>query len=83
MKCPKCQSDNREGAKFCNECASKLEVACPECGNINQPGSKFCDECAHNLASPSEPSPKTLTFEEKIDKIQRYLPKGLTSLTRS
>ena len=32
MKCPKCQFDNREGAKFCKECGAKFELACPECG---------------------------------------------------
>jgi class 3 adenylate cyclase len=30
------------------------------------------------LTPPSEPPPKELSFDEKIDKIQRYLPKGLT-----
>ena len=78
MKCPKCHSDNETGAKFCNECGAKLEIACPECGKTNRPGSKFCNECGHNLTTPSEPSPKDLSFDEKIDKIQRYLPKGLT-----
>jgi len=38
----------------------------------------FCMECGHNLILPSEPSPKDLSFDEKLDKIQRYLPKGLT-----
>ena len=78
MKCPKCQFDNREGAKFCNECASKLEFPCPKCGNINRAGSRFCDECGHDLTIPSEPTPQDLSFDEKIAKIQRYLPKGLT-----
>ena len=78
MKCPKCQSDNETGAKFCNECGTKLEIACPECGKANRPGSKFCNECGHNLTLPSEPLPKGLSFDEKLDKIQRYLPKGLT-----
>ncbi|NIS67387.1 MAG: guanylate cyclase, partial [Proteobacteria bacterium] len=78
MKCPKCQFDNREGAKFCNECGNKLEVACPECGKINRLGSKFCDECGQNLRLPSEPSLKDLSLDEKLAKIQRYLPKGLT-----
>jgi len=27
MKCPKCQSENPEGAKFCNECGKKLYEA--------------------------------------------------------
>ncbi len=78
MKCPKCQFENPDDAKFCNECANKLELICPECGKSNPPGSKFCNECAKNLTLPSEPPPKELSFEEKIDKIQRYLPKGLT-----
>ena len=82
MKCPKCQFENDDGAKFCNECGHKLELACPQCGKVNQPGSKFCNECGHNLALSSEsspkPSPTELSFDEKLDKIQRYLPKGLT-----
>jgi predicted ATPase/class 3 adenylate cyclase len=32
----------------------------------------------HNAGHPSEPAPKELSFDEKLDKIQRYLPKGLT-----
>ncbi|MBL7177909.1 MAG: AAA family ATPase [Desulfobacteraceae bacterium] len=78
MKCPKCQFENRESAKFCKECGNKLEIPCSKCGNINEPGSKFCDECGQNLTIPPEPLPKDLSFDEKLDKIQRYLPKGLT-----
>jgi len=78
MKCPKCQFDNREGAKFCKECGNKFELTCPKCGNVSEPGVKFCDECGHSLILPSEPSPKELSFDEKLDKIQRYLPGGLT-----
>ncbi len=78
MKCLKCQHENSDDAKFCSECANKLELICPECGKANPPGSKFCNECAHKLTLPSEPSPKDLSFDEKLEKIQRYLPKGLT-----
>ena len=28
MKCPKCQFENREGARFCNECGNKFDVTC-------------------------------------------------------
>ncbi|NIQ92459.1 MAG: hypothetical protein GWN33_01810, partial [Gammaproteobacteria bacterium] len=49
-----------------------------KCGFGNSPSFKFCGECGHNLTLPSEPAPKELSFDEKIDKIQRYLPKGLT-----
>jgi class 3 adenylate cyclase len=78
MKCPKCQFDNREGAKFCLECGEKLEIKCPHCGKKIPLSAKFCDECGQHLTLPAEPFPKELSFDEKIDKIQRYLPKGLT-----
>ncbi|MGO9569689.1 MAG: AAA family ATPase, partial [Desulfomonilaceae bacterium] len=70
---------NPPGTKFCNECGSKLEVVCPRCTKPNLPGSKFCGECGHNLTPPDEaPSPKDLSFDEKLAKIQKYLPSGLT-----
>ncbi|MHC4459342.1 MAG: double zinc ribbon domain-containing protein, partial [Planctomycetota bacterium] len=78
MKCPICQFENRDGAKFCNECGHKFQLTCPECGTTNRPGAKFCDDCGHNFDIPSEPSLKDLSFDEKLTKIQRYLPKGLT-----
>ena len=79
MKCPKCQHENPDDAKFCNECANKLELICPGCEKPNPPGSKFCNECAHDFAATSsEMESKDPSFDEKLDKIQRYLPKGLT-----
>lgn len=78
MKCPKCQFENPEGMKFCGECGVKLEKTCPKCNSSNPPGFKFCGECGQNLTLPSEPPPKDLSLDEKINKIQRYLPKGLT-----
>ena len=78
MQCPECQFENREGAKFCIKCGEKFEVKCPNCGNSLPPEALFCDECGHNLIQPSEPAPKELSFDEKIEKIQKYLPGGLT-----
>ena len=78
MLCSKCGIENRIGAKFCNECGNKLEIAYSNCGNFNSPASKFCDECGHPLGAPPETPPKELSFDEKIEKIQRYLPQGLT-----
>ena len=78
MQCPNCQFENREAAKFCNECGHKFSLTCPECSQTNPPASKFCDECGHPFTLPTTQHPQELTFEEKIEKIQRYLPKGLT-----
>ncbi len=78
MKCPKCEFENREGAKFCLGCGERFELKCPKCGKTLPFLAKFCDECGHNLSLPSEPSSRDLAFDEKLAQIQRYLPKGLT-----
>ncbi|NIO05799.1 MAG: zinc-ribbon domain-containing protein, partial [Proteobacteria bacterium] len=78
MRCPRCQSENPEEAKFCIECGNPMEFHCPKCGAITPSTGKFCMECGHNLALPSKPSPKALSLDEKLGKVQRYLPKGLT-----
>ena len=53
MKCKKCDFENPDGAKFCNECGSKIELACPKCSKVNPAGSKFCNECGNNLTNSS------------------------------
>jgi len=78
MKCPECQSENREGIKFCEECGAKLELQCTACQAKIPLGKKFCGACGHKLDAPAETPPMELSFDEKIAKIQRYLPKGLT-----
>jgi predicted nucleic acid-binding Zn ribbon protein len=78
MQCPKCQFEIPEGSNFCLKCGCKLELHCPQCGNALPPVAEFCNECGHDLRKPSEAPPKDLTFDEKLTKIQKYLPKGLT-----
>jgi class 3 adenylate cyclase len=45
---------------------------------LNPSGSKFCEECGSALSLFPDQAPKDLSFDEKIKKIQKYLPKGLT-----
>ena len=78
MKCPQCQFENPEQMKFCGECGVKLEQVCPKCEFANPFKFKFCGECGHNLSQPLAFPPRELSFNEKLEKIQRYLPEGLT-----
>jgi class 3 adenylate cyclase/tetratricopeptide (TPR) repeat protein len=78
MNCPKCQSENRDEIKFCEQCGAKMELECPNCKAKIPLGKKFCGECGHTLGIPAKPTPKELSFDEKIQKIQKYLPGGLT-----
>jgi class 3 adenylate cyclase/tetratricopeptide (TPR) repeat protein len=69
MKCPECQTDNRDGVKFCEECGSKMEIKCPSCGAKIPLGKKFCGECGHKLdETPAPPSPD-------YDQPKSYTPK--------
>jgi predicted ATPase/class 3 adenylate cyclase len=61
MQCPECQFENREGAKFCNECGYEFEINCPKCEAPNRVGSKFCNECGYKLESNKE------TFNEILE----------------
>jgi predicted ATPase/class 3 adenylate cyclase len=54
MLCPNCQHENRESAKFCENCSTKLERTCPNCGTQNRPDAKFCDTCGTRLTSTKE-----------------------------
>ena len=56
MQCPRCQAQNREGARFCRECGSPFAVMCPSCGAQLEPGSRFCDGCGAKLAPNSTPA---------------------------
>jgi class 3 adenylate cyclase/tetratricopeptide (TPR) repeat protein len=78
MKCPKCQFENPQGSVFCGDCGAALEVSCPSCGSIPPPGFKFCNKCGQDLRQPAEKPAKDLSFDQKIENIQKYLPKGLT-----
>src|SRR5215831_14981887 len=74
MKCPRCQHENRSGAKFCEECATPLSRTCPNCGSQLSATAKFCAECAHPIAGVTPPggrfaSPQSYTPKHLAEKI--------------
>ena len=57
MRCSKCESDNREGRKFCANCGEPLVVTCLKCGASNQPEERFCGDCGAGLAEATASKP--------------------------
>ena len=78
MHCPKCRIENPSSRKFCRECGARLVISCPKCQFENLPSDKFCGDCGHDLIQLSSAISKELSFDEKIAKIQKYLPSGIT-----
>jgi class 3 adenylate cyclase/tetratricopeptide (TPR) repeat protein len=73
VKCPRCQTENREGLGFCEDCGARFAVTCSACGTELTPGKKFCGSCgASTLASGSVSrfaSPETYTPKHLAEKI--------------
>jgi class 3 adenylate cyclase/predicted ATPase len=72
MKCPQCQHENPQGARFCEECATPLARSCSNCGTTLSAVAKFCPACAHPVAAvagaPSR-SPDGYTPKHLAEKI--------------
>ena len=64
MQCPACQTDNREGRRFCSSCGAKLAIVCGACEFENEPEDAFCGGCGASLvgapAAPQENSAQIL-----------------------
>src|SRR5215831_18269970 len=54
MRCPSCNSQNPEDAKFCDVCGTSMPRRCPACGATNRTTAKFCNECGAALGEESQ-----------------------------
>src|ERR671930_1995698 len=73
MRCPACQHENSEAAKFCEECGQRLRLRCPSCGFELAPSAKFCPECGRRLGS----STTSIDIKAQFGSSQAYTPKHL------
>jgi predicted ATPase/class 3 adenylate cyclase len=78
LKCPQCHARLSPEHRFCGQCGRKLEEFCPACAHPTPPTYKFCGQCGLDLSQPRLPTSAELSTDEKLKKIQRYLPKGLS-----
>jgi class 3 adenylate cyclase/tetratricopeptide (TPR) repeat protein len=49
VRCPQCDRQNREQARFCDGCGAALPLRCHACSAVNRPGAKYCDGCGAAL----------------------------------
>jgi class 3 adenylate cyclase/tetratricopeptide (TPR) repeat protein len=53
MRCSGCQTENREGRRFCASCGAALARAC-DCGYVNDATDRFCGGCGRPLEREAE-----------------------------
>ncbi len=59
MRCPACDSDNPDAARFCASCGGRLTATCPHCQAGITPGVRFCSSCGEAVTpvdSAADPS---------------------------
>jgi class 3 adenylate cyclase/tetratricopeptide (TPR) repeat protein len=76
MKCPQCQQENPQPAKFCLACATPLARQCANCGTPLPASAKFCLECAHPVGA-SRTEPGRAEAQARFSSPEAYTPKHL------
>jgi len=83
MKCPHCQAENTDTAKFCIDCGQplKTDIVCSQCHHTNKATAKFCEECGHPLTEavsvpPTPPSPEPTSFANGRYQVKKLLGEG-------
>ena len=72
MQCPQCQSNNREGVNFCEECGASVTVICTNCNSRIPIDKKFCGECGQKLGQEEAAHPDPVIDYSRPDS---YTPK--------
>lgn len=72
MRCQQCRAYLPSGAKFCNQCGLRAEVACPDCEIVLPPVSRFCLHCGKALGK------STLSDSIDLPPPPKYTPKHLS-----
>jgi tetratricopeptide (TPR) repeat protein len=82
MKCPKCQVELPDNAKFCGVCGQSLkaERVCPQCSQVNPQDFQFCLQCGRALAEPVPPSlppsAEPTSFANGRYRVKKFLGEG-------
>jgi hypothetical protein len=77
LKCPKCGSDVREVARFCQRCHHTMRYECPACKNSQRAGGK-CEKCGVDFlkyigAVVSAKKAEADTVHERLEQRSNFL----------
>jgi class 3 adenylate cyclase/tetratricopeptide (TPR) repeat protein len=50
MRCPACDHENPDVARYCAACGASLTASCPHCHAAASPGTRFCTSCGEPIA---------------------------------
>jgi class 3 adenylate cyclase/tetratricopeptide (TPR) repeat protein len=76
MRCPHCQQENRESARFCAACGRSFASKCPACGSEPPLGAVFCDHCGTPLTGTTTAASTSLLAAQPQPP-SRYTPAHL------
>lgn len=77
MKCTACDFENAELDQYCRKCGTLLTSICPKCGAESLLEDAFCGKCGYPLAANKGALSKNPAYDEKLNRLQRYLPAGI------
>jgi class 3 adenylate cyclase/tetratricopeptide (TPR) repeat protein len=96
MKCPNCDTQNPDGARFCFNCGNELSLKCSNCDTSLPAGAKFCFKCgqstvgepkdqlaAATVVSPAPPAVTRPEAQQASETLQRYIPGELLAKLES
>jgi predicted ATPase/class 3 adenylate cyclase len=64
MDCPKCATQNPDGARFCFNCGSELALKCSNCGTDLPAEARFCFNCGQATDTKPESQPAVVPPSE-------------------
>jgi len=61
MKCPNCQTELPDSARFCMTCGNTMqaEIVCAQCKHANPPSARFCLQCGQPLTPQTQSTRST------------------------